>query len=282
MADDADVQAPDITPEDFDGVQDKPEAKAEPTPKTEPSPVKDEVKPESKEKPEVAKKDEAPAPPDLKPKAETEVEDETKVDPKTEETKAEEPPLSKAEERKTQLTTEIRDLVSQRNTLKAEVERINNEVYQPATEDELVNDGMSAIEAKVEAMRQANEVEKYNNRVADAQLTLSSESNRVLQDFPIFNPESDTYDKELADEAGALLSANLILDPNTNQVIGSNVSPYQLYKTLARASGISATKGQIKGQAATEQQLANVDAASSAAPPAKPKDPLADLWADPL
>lgn len=257
MEESVNVEQGEITPEMFEGEQvpeETPPPKVESLP-TEPEKVEEKT-PEAEE---------------VKP-PETE-------DPKVEET---EKPLAKADERKAQLNTEIRDLVAQRNSLKVEVEKANAEVYQPATENELIDQGLSATDARVEALRQEIEMGKYNERVADAQLTIGHESNRVLQDFPIFNPDSDEYDKELGEEAAALLQANLILDPNTNQVIGSNVSPYQLYKTLARASGISATKGQLKGQQDTEQMLANADVGSSAAPPKQKVDPLEALWAEPL
>jgi hypothetical protein len=281
MADEnaSDVQSTDITPDDF-------MADEQESPKAEPSTAKTE-----EEKPESAKSTEAQA---EETKDETEADDtadkseepEAK-DTDTEAEKGEETetkPPTKAEERKTQLNTEIRDLVAQRNTLRTEVEKANAEVYQPATEQELVDEGMSATDAKVEAMRQNLEVRDYNERVAEAQLTIESESNRILQDFAWANPNSgeDVYKKELAEEAAALLQSNLITDPNTGQVIGSNISPYQLYKTLDRASGISAVQGQIQGQQAAEQQLANVDAAGSAAPPKKKADPLAQLWETPL
>jgi hypothetical protein len=260
------VEVAEITPDIFDGEQE--------TPKAESTPAEPEAKAEEvKEEPEVAK-EEAKAEPE---ETETETPEET---PKEEETETQ--PQGKAEERKSQLNTEIRDLVAQRNALKEEVAKANAEVYQPATEDELVEEGLSATDAKVEALRQQIEVKDYNERVAEAQLTIGHESMRVLQDFPIFNAESEEYDKELAEEAAELLEANLVRDPNTQQVIGSNVSPYRLYKTIARASGLSQVKGQIKGQQDTEKMLANADAGGSAAPPKTKTDPLTELWNEPL
>lgn len=276
MADDAnDVQAADITPDDFMADEQEP-AKAEPSTA---KPAKADPKPEvAEDTKEEAKGDDTPATPDVPTKGE-EGEPPKADDAKDDEAETpEDKPQGKAEERKAQLNTEIRDLVSQRNALREEVTKANAEVYQPATEDELQAEGLSATDAKVEALRQSIEMRDYNEKVADAQLTLSSESNRVLTDFPIFNPDSESYDKELAEEAAGLLSSNLILDPNTQQIIGSNVSPYKLYQTLAKAAGISTVKGQLKGQQATEQMLANADANSSAAPPKEKVDPLMALW----
>lgn len=259
MADEAnDVQ--DISVDDF--MSDEQEA-----PKAAPSTAEE-------KKPEVAKTEEPAKDNDTSAQSDASVEP---VKPEGETDQTEEP-LSKADERKTQLNTEIRDLVSQRNALRDEVVKANSEVYQPATEDELKEQGLSPEMAAIEAMKQEREVERFNNQVADAQLTIESESMRVLNDFPMFNPDNKEYNEELSNEAATLLQANLLFDPNTNQVIGSNVSPYQLYKTLARASGISEVKGQLKGQQSTEKMLANADNASSAAPPKKAVDPVIALW----
>lgn len=281
-----------ITPEQFDGE----EVAAT---NTESSPVKEEKATEVKadEQPkEEAQGDDTPAEPKDDEQAE-----ETETDSPEEKPEAEEPetdkPQTKAEERKTQLNTEIRDLVSQRNSLKREVEKLTGEVYKPASEADLreetnpdTGEKYTALEAKFEALRQENAMARYNEDVADAQLSIGTESMRVLNDFPIFNPESDSYEPELASEAADLLEANLIRDDEVPEIgedgkptgkgiiIGSRISPYSLYQTLARASGISATKGQLKGQQAREEMLANADAPPTVAPPKEKKDPVIALW----
>jgi hypothetical protein len=243
------------------------------TPKESPPEEKPEAVEPKAEEPEVAKE-------------EGKEEEETPESP-PEEPEAKEP--TKANERKEKLNTEIRDLVSKRNALKSEVEKANAEVYQPATENELTgqpkdpenpDEGVyTVLEAKVEAMRQAQEMEKYNTQVAEAQLTISHESEKVLNDFPWSNAENPEYDEELATEAAELLQNNLILDPNTNQVIGSNISPYSLYKTINRAHQSSTLKGQIKGREDTEEMLANADSPGNTAPIKKAKDPILDILA---
>lgn len=263
MADSQDVQDSEITPEDFDEEQE--------TPKAESSPAKSEEKEEkSEEKPEESKEEEQ--------KESEEDSEKTEEEDDKESQEAEKSEKSPAEERKTQLNSEIRDLVAQRNSLREEVTKANSEAYQPATEEDLVKEGMEPAEAKVEALRQEIEMREFNNQVAEAQLTIESESNRVLSDFAWANPESDTFNKELATEAARLLEGNLITDPNTGQVIGSNISPYQLYKTLDRAAGISSTEGRLKAQKDTEKMLASADTSSSSAPAKKSEDPLAKLW----
>jgi len=268
MVEKEDVELKEITPNEFNGDE-------QDDPKAESSTVKEEAKAETKE-PEVEVEESK----DESEETETEGEAEADAEADADETETNKP--RGAEERKDQLNTEIRDLVSQRNQLRDEVTKANSEVYQPATEDELIDQGYEATDAKIEALRQSIEMKDYNDKVAEAQLSISSESQRVLSDFEWANSESPNYNKELADEAAEFLQANLILDPNSGQVIGSNVSPYKIYKTLNKASSISTTKGQIKGQEATEKMLANADN-SSTTTSAKPKvDPLTELWSEEL
>jgi len=300
MADEAtDVADGEITLDQFNG--------DEADPKAESSPAKAEAK---AEKPEPKAKEEAKAEPkaeESKEVKETEDKEAPKADDTAEATEPEETekPQGKAEERKSQLNSEIRNLVSEKNNLVAERNRLKDEVQQmtgqvyeaPKAEDLTTQinpetgQEYTRLEARQEALEQQINLDKYNTQVADAQLTLSSEAMQVLNEFPIFNPDSDQFDEELRDEAADLLEANLIRDPNVPEldpatgqptgkglIIGSNVSPYKLYKTLARANGISQTKGELKGQQNAEEMLANTDAASSNAPPSKPKDPLMELW----
>lgn len=214
----------------------------------------------------------------------------TKAEPDTEEAdqpaqaEAEAQPQGKAEDRKQQLNNEIRDLVSQRNAIRADVEKLNAEAYQPATDEELLGqinpetgEYFNPLEAKVAAMQQRQEIERYNNEVSESRLTLSSEAQRALTDFPMFDESSKDYSKEDAAAADGILGANLIYDEKTNQIIGSRMSPYLIYKTIHDANQRAATKGQASAQKATEKMLANADR-SSDVPTKGSADPMDDLF----
>jgi len=191
----------------------------------------------------------------------------------------EEKPQTKADKRKEQLegeiqslkeeagidkNREIRDLVSARNALRETVQQANAQVYQPATENELMQQGMSPEMAAIEAMKQSMEMQRYNDQVAEVQLTLSSDADKALRDFPMFDSDSKDYSPELAAQVDQLLGANLVFDPNTGQVIGSHVPVYQLYKSFADATRISQAKGQADGQRSTEKMFANADVSGNA------------------
>lgn len=277
-----------ITPEMFDGEQE--------AVKTESSPVKPDASPatpaeaEAKADPKAEEKPEVKAEADKAKAEETDGESAEETDKPT----SEKPLAPKSENR-------FQNLANENRNLKRQVEQLTAQVYQPATEEELTTEvnpetgeNYNRLEAKFEAYRQQQELEKYNSTVTSAQAELGNEAAVVLNEFPAFNPDSEQFDEELATEAAQLLEANLIRDPQVPEVgpdgkptgqgivVGSNISLHQLYKTLARASNVSGTKGQLKGQQAVETQLANADTASSATPPKKPKDPLAELWSGDL
>lgn len=198
-------------------------------------------------------------------------EDITPPEPKAEETPEEQPPKG-YEQRKEQLTGDITSLVAQRNQLRTEVEKLNAEVYQPATEQELQDQGLSPEMAAIEAFKQDQALRDYNNQVAEKQLELRDSAQRVVRDFPELSPvlqngeTNPEYNKELGDQLDAVLGQNLQTDPNTGQVVGSSIDPYLIYKLVADAQKASSEAGQLKGQQATERMLASVDSPSGAAP----------------
>lgn len=211
-------------------------------------------------------------------KEEKVAEDEVQDDDTSTDTEAEqEQPRGKAEERKQQLNTEIRTLAAQKNALKAEIEALNSRVYQPQTVEELVEEGYSEAVAEVKALKQELELQQYNQKIVDAQTTLSEDAGKVIKDFSIFNPDSDDYQEDLATSAAEALRQSLVFDPNTGQIVGSHLTPYQIYKPIADAYEKSRVQGAIAGQKATTKMMASVDAQPSATPKQPKKDPLLEM-----
>lgn len=187
------------------------------------------------------------------------------------ETKESAQPLGKADERKQQLNTEIRDLVAERNAIKQEVERLNAKAYQPVTEDQLLDqvnpdtgEYYTRMEAKFASMEQRQEVDRYTAQVADSQYSLATEAERALNDFPMFDSQSPDYNPVVAQQVDQMLANALVYDQRTGQVIGSHVKPYQLYKSVYDSAQASAAAAQLKGQRATEQMLANAEGTANA------------------
>lgn len=184
----------------------------------------------------------------------------------TEETETEDRPQSKGEQRRDSLNAEIRDLVAQRNQIRQQVEQLNAQAYKAPTVDDLLDtvnpetgDYYNRLEAQVEAMRQEREIERYTNQVADSRFALGAETQRALEDFPMFDSNSPDYNAELAQEVDQILGSSLRYDERTNQVIGSAISPYQLYKSYAVAARQSAAKAEVKVKKDTAKMMTNAD-----------------------
>lgn len=182
----------------------------------------------------------------------------------------EQPLKPKAENRFQQLANENKDL-------RAQIEQLHAQVYKPQTVEELMDEGLSQELAEVRSLKQELEVQAYNSKVYETQVQLESDSQRVVQDFPIFDPESSEYIPELAEQARQNLQKAIVTDQNTGQIIGFNQSPYQIYKPIADAYKMSSIRGKIEGQRATEKMLANVDAPASVTPRETKKDPLLEI-----
>lgn len=184
-------------------------------------------------------------------------------------------------------------LANENRQLKEQNAQLLSQYYGVQTPEELVEQGESETMAEIKSLRQEREFEKYTAQVTEGQQYVDTESSRVLNDFPMFNPENDKFNSELAERAATILEPSLIRDPNIPEVdprtgqptgrgmvIGSQISPYQLYETLAKAAESSKVEGQIQGQKATEQMLANADNVGNAAPPKAKTDPILDVWND--
>jgi len=214
------------------------------------------------------------------PVEEAPIEPSTDDEPPVEQPKPEDQdkPLSKAEERKQQLNDEIRNLVAERNKIRSEVEKVNSQVYNPQTADQLLGqinpdtgEYFTPTEARLAALEQSREVEQYNSRVAEEQLTIRTEAQNALKDYPMFDQNNAEYNADIAKGVDELLGRSLEFDQNTGQVVGSKVSPYTLYQLVGDAFNQGKSSGQIAGQKATEKMIAAADTPSSA-PVKEPKE----------
>ena len=85
-------------------------------------------------------------------------------------------------------------------------------------------------------IRQAQEQAAYEAQVSASIDGMSSDANRVLKDFPEFDPLSDEYDSELDKDVNYFLQRMLIYD-DAGKIIGSEESIYQLYQSFHKARG---------------------------------------------
>jgi hypothetical protein len=173
----------------------------------------------------------------------------------------------------------IRGLVSEKRALQKEVERLTAMAYQPKTAQQLQEEGMDETAAQVEALRQENAVKDYTSHVVELTNDLNMESLQVMQDFPVFNPNSPEYDKDFAEEVGQkyLHMSGIETDPRTGNIVKANVLPYEYYETMANVHSRGLTKGQISGKKAAEKQLASTETTGNQTLKKEQTDPVMDV-----
>ena len=199
---------------------------------------------------------------------------------------------TRADARKQQLNSEIRDKIAERNALRDEIAELSKQKYNlksaqdiPTVESlvEQINPNTGdyytraeaenlRINQRLDAMEEQRAFNDYVERVADSRIQLSNEANQVVKDFPIFDPDSDQYNAELTAMADEIMQGSLIIDENTGQVIGSKVSPYKVYSAIAKAKASGEVGGKTSGRKAALDMMNNADVGSSVAAPSSKED----------
>ena len=208
------------------------------------------------------------------------------------EVKSDGAPSKNAERRKQQLNSEIRDKVAERNALRDEIAELSRQKYdlQPAqnlpTVESLVEqinpntgDYYTRAEAenlilsqRLDAIERQREFDNYVERTTDSRIQLFNEASQALKDFPVFDPDSDQYNAELTAAADEIMRSSLIMDEKTGQVIGSRISPYKLYSTIAGANASGETAGKASGRKAALDMANSADVSGSVAAPSSDGD----------
>jgi len=227
-----------------------------------------------KESPEVETQDTTPTESSPEETKETVADDldtdadatEVSGDTETEETDAddtEEKPKAKnsAENRKTQLNQEIRELVATRDRTRREVENLNAQYYKPASTEELVNNGMDASEARFESLKQELALRDYTAQVTETTNAVNTEVLQVFTDFPEFDSESPEYNKTLAERAARAYQrvAGIVEDKNTGHIVSANELPYNFYKDFAETYREAATRGEVSARKNVSRELASAE-----------------------
>jgi hypothetical protein len=209
-----------------------------------------------------------------KPTAPAEKDSQTEV---TEETKDDTQPRDGAQELTPKSQNRFQELANRNRELEQRLAEVKARESQFAAEQGLLNEinpetGEYYTPQEIERVawqqsreQQAQQVaqERYNLEVQHNQQTISAETEKALQDFPMFNEKSPEYNPQLAQLADARIGRSLITNEQ-GQIIGAYDSPYEILKTIADATTVNAARYEAQAQKATEKMLANADTGSSA------------------
>lgn len=173
----------------------------------------------------------------------------------------------------------IRSLANENRALKQQVEALNAQVYQPQSVEQLQEEGLSETDAKIEALRQEQLIDKANSHITALNSDLNMEALQVTHDFPIFDPDSKDYNKDFAEMVAQeyMTASGMTTDPNTNLITQARVLPYDFYKSYARTYELGQKKGAIAGKRDYERTANAADVTPIASPKEEKKDPLMDV-----
>jgi hypothetical protein len=151
-----------------------------------------------------------------------------------------------------------------RQRVKNQVAQQLDQHYGPKTEQQLQDEGMEAVEAKIEAMRSEMAYSQQRTQIAELNAGMQAEAVNAEADFGVFNPKSPDYDESFTKdvEAAYKQAARLEIDDTTGMVLNAEVPLYDFYQRMAGIYERGASKGAATSQQQTLEMMARTEDAS--------------------
>lgn len=140
--------------------------------------------------------------------------------------------------------------------------------FGPKTEEDLVQEGMPAEDAKIEALRQDMLYREQRAQISELNAGMQAEAVNVEADFGLFNPKSPDYDKEYTEmvdaqyKTAARLQTEVVKDAQgreTEIIVNAEVPLYDFYQRMADIYSRGASKGAKVGQQEMQEMLARTE-----------------------
>jgi hypothetical protein len=163
-------------------------------------------------------------------------------------------------ERRRQNEEYARRRIQERQRTKQAVEQQLDQTYGPQTAEELVEQGYSEAQARLEALEQSIAYKEQRTQIAELNASLQVEAVNVYNDFPVFKEGSPDYDPEFAQMVEQQYRQASRLQTDENGIVtNAEVPLYDFYENMARIYNRGATKGQQQGQQVTDEMLARTE-----------------------
>lgn len=137
-------------------------------------------------------------------------------------------------------------------------QKINQE-YAPPSEQQLVEQGLSEQEARIEAKLQEVNFAQERSRVAELNAGMRDEAVQVQQQFDIFNPSSPNYDKEFTEQVGDNYKRDARVQQDGDMILNADVPLYDYYQQWYNSYNRGLSRGTQQAQANSEQMLARTE-----------------------
>lgn len=153
----------------------------------------------------------------------------------------------------------------QRQRTRQQVAQQLDQVYGPRSQEDLIQEGYSEADAKIEALRQEMLFRDQRNQIADLNAGLQVDASQVLNDFPVFNPESPDFDPDFAKEVEDLYRQAADLQADEQGIVLQAKQPlYDFYNRMYAMYSRGNSKGEQNGQKNAVKMLSRTETPSGA------------------
>jgi hypothetical protein len=187
------------------------------------------------------------------------------------------PKTEKAKNRFQQLANENNTLSMENRALRDQIRTLVKDQYPTQTAEEIMeqDDTVDEDKAEILALKQRVEASDFSNHVVELNANINVDATTVLREYPEFDPNSDQYDKEFAEQTreGYFKRARVAFDETNTYIISAEEPLYEYYKEMAEIRRKAIDAGRTKGQQSKADMLSRVDSRPAAKPaPAKTED----------
>jgi hypothetical protein len=190
-------------------------------------------------------------------------------EPKEEESEGEQQPAEEqaaeedpAEQQRRHNAEMARQRIQNRERNQQEIAQKLDEKYGPKTEDQLIEEGLTPEQAQIQALREEMAYERQKTHVAQINAGMQADAVNVMNDFPVFNPDSNDYDPEFAKlvEQQYQTAARLRFDDEDKSlVLNAEVPLYDFYQQMATIYNRGATRGTQQAQKSVMKTLSRTE-----------------------
>lgn len=150
----------------------------------------------------------------------------------------------------------------ERQQTRRAAEQAIDQNYRPKTEDDLLEEGLDPVDAKIQAIREDMEYREQRAFIAEQTANVRSDVIGVLNDFPVFNPDSKDYDPDFTKEVEeAYQTAARLQTTDDGLILNAEVPLYEFHKRMAGIYSRGQSRGQQQEASEVIQTMARTEAA---------------------
>lgn len=194
--------------------------------------------------------------------------------PSTDDTPADKPAEGEAEQKPQQTDADkaerqrrAQEEYQNRQRVRQQVAQQLDQNYGPKTAEQLVEEGVDAQTAQIQALREEMAYKEQRAQIAELNASLQVEAVNVFHDFPVFDQNSKEFDADFTQQVEqAYRTASRFQQDEYGNIVNAEVPLYQFYQQMADIYSRGATKGNQQGQQEALQMLGRTEDVGGSSP----------------